>query len=469
MILKKAGVTHLSSLRTMVLFPVDCNYAFKYVGREMMKNAEKGHALAPEQYGSRKYHRSIDLAVNKALTFDLLRQLKKPGGLCSNDAKSCYDLIGHPQASLAMQQCGVPKSIIRCLFSQLQNATHQVRTGFGDSATFFGGCHWKKPFHGIGQGNGASPAIWAVISSPLLNMLRKKGYFCHFVAPFSSKEINFSGYSFVDDTDLVIVQLLGGSYESIISTLQSSVDTWEGGLNATCGAIVPEKSFWFLIDFTWTAGRWRYKTIAECQGDLSVKDIHGKRSVLRRYEVSEAQETLGVYLAPDGNHQAQIKKMITAAQKWADAMRSGSISRLDVHLSLISTIWRTLLYPLPALNLSKEDCEKIMSPILHYCLPAMGFCRNFPKDIVFAPIKDMGVGIEHLYTLQEILWLKDIIFHTTYDTDTGVLYRISLEVLLLEIGVSSDLSMLDYNLLSGLSTSSLVKSTWHFIFTYGLN
>jgi hypothetical protein len=161
--------------------------------------------------------------------------------------------------------------------------------------------------------------------------------------------------------------------------------------------------------------------------------------------------------------------MITAAQKWADAMRSGSISRLDVHLSLISTIWRTLLYPLPALNLSKEDCEKIMSPILHYCLPAMGFCRNFPKDIVFAPIKDMGVGIEHLYTLQEILWLKDIIFHTTYDTDTGVLYRISLEVLLLEIGVSSDLSMLDYNLLSGLSTSSLVKSTWHFIFTYGLN
>jgi hypothetical protein len=88
MILKKAGVTHLSLLRTIVLFPVDCNYAFKYVGRGMMKNAEKGHALAPEQYGSRKYHHSIDLAVNKALTFDLLRQLKKPGGLCSNDANT---------------------------------------------------------------------------------------------------------------------------------------------------------------------------------------------------------------------------------------------------------------------------------------------------------------------------------------------------------------------------------------------
>jgi hypothetical protein len=103
MILKKTGVTHLSSLQTIVLFPVDCNYAFKYVGRAMMKNAKKGAALAPKQYGSRKYLRSIDLAVNKDLTFDLLRQLKKPGGLCCNNAKSCYDLIGHPQTSLAMQ------------------------------------------------------------------------------------------------------------------------------------------------------------------------------------------------------------------------------------------------------------------------------------------------------------------------------------------------------------------------------
>jgi len=309
MILKKAGVTHLSSLRTIVLFPVDCNFAFKYVGREMMKNAEKGNALAPEQYGSRKHHRSIDLAVNKALTFDLLRQLKKPGGLCSNDAKSCYDLIGHPQASLAMQRCGVPKSIIKCLFSQLQNATHQVRTGYGDSSSCYGGSNWAKPYHGIGQGNGAGAAIWAVISSPLLNLLRKKGFHCHFVAPLSSIDIKFSGYSFVDDNDLVIVKLSGGIYEEIITALQESVDTWERGLNATSGAIIPEKTFWFLIDFAWKAGQWRYKSIDESPGKLYANDIHGNRVSLRRYEAHEAQETLGVFLAPDGNHREQIAKI----------------------------------------------------------------------------------------------------------------------------------------------------------------
>jgi len=421
MILKKAGITHLSSLRKFVLLPVDCNFAFKYVGREMMNNAEKGHALASEQYGSRKYHRSIDLAINKALTFDLLRQLKKPGGLCSNDAKSCYNLIGHPQASLAMQRCGVSKSIIKCLFSQLQNATHQVRTGYGDSSSFYGGNKWLKPYHGIGQGNGAGPAIWAVVSSPILNILRRKGLGCHFIAPFSSTEVKFSGYSFVDDTDLVIVQLSGASYETIFQALQDSVDTWEGGLTATSGAIVPEKTFWFLIDLAWSAGQWQYKSLDECPGELSVNDINGNRSTLRRYDVSEAQETLSGFLAPDGNHKAQIKKMIQASNKWADAMRSGSLSRSDVRLSLISTIWRTLLYPLPALNLTKTECELIMVPILRYCLPAMGYCRNFPRNVIFAPTTYMGLGIEHLYTVQEILCIKDIIFHTHYNTDTGSL------------------------------------------------
>jgi hypothetical protein len=34
MILKKSGVTDLTGLRTIVLFPVDCNFAFKHVGRK---------------------------------------------------------------------------------------------------------------------------------------------------------------------------------------------------------------------------------------------------------------------------------------------------------------------------------------------------------------------------------------------------------------------------------------------------
>jgi hypothetical protein len=97
------------------------------------------NSLAPEQYGKRKGHRVIDLVVNNALTYDLLYQLKRTGVKCSNDARSCYDLIGHAQASFAMQWNGVPKVAVDCLFSILQEARHQVRTGYGDSDKRYGG------------------------------------------------------------------------------------------------------------------------------------------------------------------------------------------------------------------------------------------------------------------------------------------------------------------------------------------
>jgi hypothetical protein len=186
MLMKKSGITDLSGLRTIVLFPVDCNFAFKHEGRSMMQIAEKTKSLAPEQYGSRHQHKAIDLAVNKAITFDILRQLKRPGAICSNDAKSCYDLIGHTQAAISMQRMGVPKTFINCLFTTLQEAVHQVRTDFGDSKNYYSGKVWLVPIQGIGQEKGVGPAIWAVVSTPLLNVLRAKGFGCEMVCPLSS-------------------------------------------------------------------------------------------------------------------------------------------------------------------------------------------------------------------------------------------------------------------------------------------
>ncbi len=46
MIMKRSGVTHLSGLRTIILFLVDCNYVFKHIGREMMAVAEKTKTIS---------------------------------------------------------------------------------------------------------------------------------------------------------------------------------------------------------------------------------------------------------------------------------------------------------------------------------------------------------------------------------------------------------------------------------------
>jgi hypothetical protein len=403
----------------------------------MMKVAERTKSLAPEQYGSSKRHKAIDLAVNKALTFDILRQMKRTGAICSNNAKSCYDLIGHTQASLSMQRVGVPKSIINCLFATLHDAMHQVRTGFGDSKESYGRSAWLVPILGIGQGNGAGPAIWAVVSTPLLNVLREKGHGFEGVCPISSTYLQFVGYAFVDDTD-VIQSLLLDNPTSAIEKLQAAIDTWEFSLKTTCGAIVPEKTVWWLVSFKWTGEQWSYVGIQESPGDLQINDILSNRKNIRRLEPSQAYETLGVYLAPDGILDAQIEKMSKSVMNWVDGLRTGRLSKDDAWLAVQSTILRTLYYPLPALRLSKAQCEAILAPLLMFCLPSLGMCRYFPRKLVFATFDYMGLNFLHLFTIQEIYRIKDIIFHTANDTLTGRLYTLSLELLLLELGCNKN-------------------------------
>lgn len=58
-----------------------------------------------------------------------------------------------------MQQLGVPTHAVDCLFSTLQNTTHQVRTAYHDSEYTYGGTDWDTSMHGIGQGNDMGPAV----------------------------------------------------------------------------------------------------------------------------------------------------------------------------------------------------------------------------------------------------------------------------------------------------------------------
>ena len=130
--------------------------------------------------------------------YDIIRQKKHPGAWCSNDAKSCYDRIVHSVASLAMQRVGAPVEPIICMFTTIQNLQHWIRTVYGDSEINFSGALYAVPFQGIGQGNGASPQIWAVVSTPIFDMLRGMGYGAYLKAAISGERLQFVGFAIVD-------------------------------------------------------------------------------------------------------------------------------------------------------------------------------------------------------------------------------------------------------------------------------
>jgi hypothetical protein len=53
-------------------------------------------------------------------------------------------------------------------------------------------------------------------------------------------------------------------------------------------------------------------------------------------------------------------------------------------------------------------------------------------------------------------------------TTTGKLYRTSFEYLILQLGMGTDLSSIDYDKYNLLASSGLVKSTWKFLFEHNI-
>ncbi len=185
--------------------------------------------------------------------------------------------------------------------------------------------------------------------------------------------------------------------------------------------------------------------------------------MINRVEVTEAKETLGIFLSPSGSMIGEFKKLWQIAEEWVVSRQKCRLSRVEVWIALQSTLWHTLSYPLPVTTLSKVQWEEIISIVLRFALPAMGICRSFPHDMVFVPLQYFGLRILHLHSLQEIARLKDIIQHSHLQTTTGKLNIGSLETLHLEIGLPNILSEVSYVTYSHLATHSLRKCTWEFL------
>jgi hypothetical protein len=146
--------------------------------------------------------------------------------MCFNDAKSCYDRIIHLVAKLALLHCGAPEPTVDLMFDVIRRLRHNIRTAFGDSTVSYGGNPklGDPPKHGVGQGNGAGPAIWAVLSTPALDLLRSQGTGVDLQSALSRETLQMAGYSFIDDTDLPQVSDSAPNFATILRKMQRAVD-----------------------------------------------------------------------------------------------------------------------------------------------------------------------------------------------------------------------------------------------------
>ena len=174
------------------------------------------------------------------------------------------------------------------------------------------------------------------------------------ISALSKQVTEFVAYAFVDDTDLIVsARDILEEAQTTLQQLQPMVNDWDDTLFVTGGTLVPEKSFWTMIAFKWHNDGWRHMKKAELEGELTMKNpITRTPTIVQRIEPSDTKETLGVYLAGDGNNKEQIKNLREKSQKYAQCVKSGFITKYDINHALRTTIWKSLKYLILATNIS---------------------------------------------------------------------------------------------------------------------
>jgi hypothetical protein len=163
-------------------------------------------------------------------------------------------------------------------------------------------------------------------------------------------------------------------------------------------------------------------------------------------------------MAPDGNLDKQCGRLLITMKH---------LQKHDAAYALKVTVVKKIEYALPALNLSKAQCNKLMHPILQAALPKAGYNRNFPKEVIHGLNRLLGADIHHPYTTQLITHINMLLRHGGRDTITGQLLTGNIETAKLELGLLGPLFGQNFKQFGQLSTNCWVKGIWQEIHTVG--
>lgn len=468
MIPKKINSYIADEMRLLNLMEPCFNHYNGLLARRFMARAEKHQLIAKEQFGSRKNHSAIIHATNKVLTFDYMRALRRPGIICANDAKGCYDRIILVVAFLALRRLGLPATAIQCMFATTQNMKHYTRTAFGTSEDYYGGDKWDVSPDGALQGQQFAPGMWAGVSSPILEMMDGEGFGMQFIAPITNLIANICGFAFVDDTDLAQLGSHNDTRDSLLKKMQDSVNLWEGGIRTTGGAIVPRKSDWVLIDFEWTGSNWKYGKFNRRLKLTSLR-ADGEREALKQLHIHTGRLTLGVHIAGDGNWKDEKKYLLGKSKEWAHNLKVGHLDRASAWIAFQTSITQSLSYCHPASYINEKDWNDIYSPARSMGIAKSGIVRNLDKSICYGSVKFQGLGLKNPFHSQGIAHIKVLMDHGGESTITGIILTSLIELMKYEIGIiDRDLFSCNWNKFQVLATYGWLHSTWEFLWKFNI-
>jgi hypothetical protein len=462
MLEKIPGCNLVEKLRSILLMEADYNANNKELIGNRMMSVVREYGLMMEEIFSEMGRTAEDGALAKILFYDIVRQCRLPAAISSVDAANCYDSIAHAIASLIFQACGVPVEGVEAMLSAIQDMKYFLRTAFGDSRNFRGSKIEVK-YQGLCQGNGAAPAGWAVISITILGAHKKKGHSATFVCPLTSKITKLAAILYVDDCDLLHINMLEEDSAFVtFEKMQESVMNWGRLLIASGGSYKPPKCFYHLISFVWGRdGKWKYaENHTKPEYEMVVPLPDGTVVEIDHLPVTESKETLGVFSSPIGDAAGGLVAMRDKAQEWIDRAKEGHLKRSDVWFLLDCQFWPRVGYGL-CCNLAEHlKLEESLSKQYFELLPLGGVIRTAPKPIRMLGKGFYGAGCPHPGIECFVGQVSKLLMHYGCPSNIGEKMKISFYQLVIELGMTSQPFQESYQAYKNHVTWSWLTSVW---------
>jgi len=337
-----------------------------------------------------------------------------------------------------------------------------LRTAYGDSKEFAGSTIQMKT-QGLCQGNGAAPAGWCAISIVILRCHKQKGHGATFIAPISAVKQHVAAVLFVDDTD--ILHLNGIREESVVEAheaLQASVTNWGKLLIATGGTLKPTKCFSTLISFDWNLdGTWSYANHHEDEETkIFVPMPNGSSEAIEHVSVDTPKETLGIVTCASGASKGSLQAMKEKAKDWALAAVAGSLPRKLLWFSVARMFWPKVGYGLCCSTASVKELSTILQSQYYKLAPIGGIVRSSKKEIRQLDGGFYGAGFPHPAVEAAVVQCNKLLMHYGCQSSVGVQLQTSMELLLVELGMSFQPLSVDYDKFGALVTHSWLKTIW---------
>ncbi len=452
-------------LHTVLLVEGNLNYMNKWIFGHKAINKLYALGYVPGNQYSQKESTAEDAQMDNRLTMDILHQLCHPLATMSADADKCYDCINHIIMLLLLLAIVSCIGNIVTMLHPIQTMKFFQQTAQGDSTTFMGGRGKDNPLQGLCQGNGAALACWLMLSSVLMHCYQCQGFGWRIISPMSGAIINFLGEIYVNDTDLIITRPEFDTALRLQEGLQAAAWAWASGLNATGGAINPEKSRWIYAGYTWTDGTWEYAPQPNLPMEIPLPD--STSAMISQGEVLAAEKALGVWSTVDSNDNEHLAQNITGCiKKWISKIKNGHLPACLGWVAYKFKLWLGVGYGLATLAMPLEAAQKALQCKNFHILPFLGVNQNVKWEWRSLHCVFGGIGLYSLPVEHTIAMINMLIQHYGAETTLAKKFSASIKALQLEIGCIGNPLNKNHDKFHLLATHSWIKSLWERLHFY---